>query len=68
MTDESSPILEFYPNQFENDLNGKKQDWEAVVLIPFIQEARLLSAMKDVVQLTPEETHRNSRGSMHCIR
>ncbi len=68
MTNEKSPILEFYPKEFENDLNGKKQDWEAVVLIPFIEEGRLLSAMQEVATLSPEETHRNSRGSMHAIR
>ena len=35
---ESSPIGDFYPVEFEQDLNGKRQDWEAVVLIPFIDE------------------------------
>ena len=33
-----SPIEDFYPPTFETDLNGKKQEWEAVVLIPFIDE------------------------------
>ena len=28
------------------DLNGKQQDWEAVVLIPFMEEERLLAAMQ----------------------
>jgi 5'-3' exoribonuclease 1 len=41
----NSPILDFYPLDFEQDLNGKKQDWEAVVKIPFIDEQRLLKAM-----------------------
>ncbi len=45
MTDSNSPILDFYPTEFEQDLNGKKQDWEAVVKIPFIDEVRLLKAM-----------------------
>ena len=40
-----SPILDFYPKQFETDLNGKKQEWEAVVKIPFLDQARLLRAM-----------------------
>jgi len=46
MTEQSSPILDFYPHDFQLDLNGKKQDWEAVVLIPFIDENRLIEAMK----------------------
>ncbi len=46
MTESSSPIIDFYPTSFETDLNGKKQSWEAVVKIPFIDEQRLLDAMK----------------------
>ena len=38
MVNEDSPILEFYPDTFETDLNGKQHEWEAVVLIPFIDE------------------------------
>ena len=38
MTDATSPIIDFYPENFETDLNGKKADWEAIVLIPFIDE------------------------------
>lgn len=41
----NSPILDFYPTEFEQDLNGKKQDWEAIVKIPFINVERLLKAM-----------------------
>ena len=38
MTNEGSPVLDYYPVNFRTDLNGKQQDWEAVVLIPFIEE------------------------------
>ncbi|KAI9330895.1 XRN 5'-3' exonuclease N-terminus-domain-containing protein [Zopfochytrium polystomum] len=63
MTDLNSPILDFYPRSFEVDLNGKKQDWEAIVLIPFIDEARLISAIKPrEKQLTKEEVLRNTLG------
>ena len=48
MYDPNSPILDFYPLEFELDLNGKKQDWEAIVKIPFINQARLLKAMAGV--------------------
>ncbi|KAJ8021757.1 5'-3' exoribonuclease 1 [Holothuria leucospilota] len=45
MVREDSPIIDFYPQEFEEDLNGKQQAWEAVVKIPFIDEKRLLEAM-----------------------
>ena len=35
---EQSEIIEYYPVNFKTDLNGKQQEWEAVVLIPFIDE------------------------------
>ncbi|KAG0722266.1 5'-3' exoribonuclease 1 [Chionoecetes opilio] len=66
MTNEDSPLVEFYPDAFVTDLNGKQQDWEAVVLIPFIDEKRLLEAMETCEsRLTKEETERNSHGPMY---
>ncbi|OBZ66144.1 5'-3' exoribonuclease 1 [Grifola frondosa] len=54
MYDPNSPILDFYPLEFEQDLNGKKQDWEAIVKIPFIDEKRLLKAMRGVISTSKE--------------
>lgn len=63
MTNPASPIIDFYPRDFELDMNGKKMDWEAVVKIPFIDERRLLAAMgpRDQ-QLSPAEKERNEFG------
>lgn len=44
MKSASSPILEYYPIQFDIDMNGKRNPWEAVVLLPFIDSQRLLEA------------------------
>ena len=63
MVGHSSPIVSFYPKDFETDMNGKKQDWEALVLIPFIDESRLLNAMETVEsQLSRSERKRNNHG------
>lgn len=59
-----SPIADFYPEDFEVDLNGKKNDWEGVVLLPFVDEERLLEAMSSISQteLTAAEKRRNTLG------
>ncbi|KAI0129981.1 XRN 5'-3' exonuclease N-terminus-domain-containing protein [Xylariales sp. AK1849] len=63
MTDPSSSVIDFYPRDFELDMNGKKMEWEAVVKIPFIDEKRLLSAMAPKNELlSPEEKARNDFG------
>jgi len=46
MVNPNSPITDFYPKDFDTDMNGKKADWEAVVKIPFIDEERLIKALK----------------------
>eukprot|EP00178_Gracilaria_changii_P013512 TRINITY_DN381_c0_g1_i11.p1 TRINITY_DN381_c0_g1~~TRINITY_DN381_c0_g1_i11.p1 ORF type:complete len:598 (+),score=74.27 TRINITY_DN381_c0_g1_i11:104-1897(+) len=48
MTSAASPIRDFYPESFETDMNGKRNDWEAVVLLPFVDEERLVSALRSV--------------------
>lgn len=64
MTDEHSPIIDFYPHEVDIDLNGKTASWEAVVLLSFVDENRLLAALKPIeAKLTPEETQRNSYGT-----
>jgi 5'-3' exoribonuclease 2 len=63
MTDEDSDIIDFYPEDFDLDLNGKKQSWKAVVLLPFIDERRLLDAMGTIYPLLSVEEHaRNALG------
>lgn len=63
MTDANSPIIDFYPRDFELDMNGKKMEWEAVVKIPFIEEKRLLEAMATKNELlSDDEKARNDFG------
>ena len=66
MTDPNSPIADFYPDSFEVDLEGKRADWEGVVLISFIDEQRLLAAAKSVPagQLSADERSRNMLGDI----
>ncbi|KAJ6155482.1 hypothetical protein N7470_006048 [Penicillium chermesinum] len=64
MTSPESPIIDFYPRDFDLDMNGKKMEWEAVVKIPFIDEKRLLDALKTKENLlSPQEKARNDFGA-----
>lgn len=65
LTDESSPISDFYPRSFTVDMNGKRWPWEAVVLLPFIDSKRLIDASRTLVpndMLSEEERERNMIG------
>lgn len=63
MTDEDSDIVDFYPEDFHVDLNGKKFAWQGVAILPFIDEKRLLKAMATRYPLlTPDEHRRNEPG------
>ncbi|GME69396.1 unnamed protein product [[Candida] boidinii] len=64
MTDPNSPILDFYPDDCPIDLNGKRNAWEAIVLLSFVDVDKLLEAMKPYNELlTPEEKLVNSYGT-----
>ncbi|XP_053737579.1 5'-3' exoribonuclease 2 [Synchiropus splendidus] len=64
MSREDSSIIDFYPDDFAIDLNGKKYAWQGVALLPFVDERRLRAALAEVYpDLTPEEVQRNSLGS-----
>jgi 5'-3' exoribonuclease 2 len=45
MSDPESPIIDFYPKDVPVDPNGKAMPWLWVVLLPFIEEERLLAAL-----------------------
>lgn len=63
MTDPASPILHFFPTTFSSDMNGKKNSWEAVVKIPFIEADLLLATLQARYGMLSEaERMRNAFG------
>ncbi|KAJ9516840.1 hypothetical protein QJQ45_027260, partial [Haematococcus lacustris] len=66
MTNPASPIIDFYPTQFEIDSEGKRAAWEGVVKVPFVDEERLLAAARSVgpSQLSSDELARNELGGI----
>ncbi|KAG9510478.1 5'-3' exoribonuclease 1, partial [Fragariocoptes setiger] len=58
-----SPLAQYFPSEVEYDLNGKQNDWEAVVLTPFIDEGALINSTKVYnFFLSPEERGKNVHG------
>ncbi|XP_032671869.1 5'-3' exoribonuclease 2 homolog [Odontomachus brunneus] len=63
MSDPKSQIIDFYPEDFKIDLNGKKFAWQGVALLPFVDEQRLFKALAPYYEsLTEAEKKRNVRG------
>ncbi|CVL05907.1 related to dna exoribonuclease Dhp1p [Fusarium mangiferae] len=63
MLNPESNIIDFYPEDFEIDLNGKKMAWQGVALLPFIEMPRLLAAVQaKYPQLSAADSARNEMG------
>ena len=63
-----SPLLPFYPPDFTVDPNGKKNSWEAVVQIPFLNEQVLVDSVCKIDhmnELRKTERLRNIPGMQH---
>ena len=61
MVHPASPIIDFYPTDFADDLNGKKHAWQAIALLPFIDAARLRATVAPLrATLTDEEKSRDA--------
>ncbi len=64
MTSDESEIIDFYPPEFQIDMNGKKMAWQGVALLPFIDQKRLLDALAGPYkELTDDEHRRNAFGN-----
>ncbi|KAM3162178.1 5'-3' exoribonuclease [Lachancea thermotolerans] len=62
MSEPDSEIIDFYPEEFPIDMNGKKMSWQGIALLPFIDEKRLLRVVRDQYErLSSEEKARNVR-------
>ena len=72
----SSPLIEFYPNEFTTDPNGKRMAWEAIVQVPFIDGELLLNTVDQILEkdkedkkiLSPSERRRNRPGKIHYFK
>ncbi|EEF38596.1 5'-_3' exoribonuclease, putative [Ricinus communis] len=60
MIDERSSIIDFYPAEFQIDIDGKRFMWQGICKLPFIDEERLLAETKKMEkELTRKEADKN---------
>ncbi|XP_063900159.1 5'-3' exoribonuclease 2-like [Zophobas morio] len=63
MLNPDSSIIDYYPTEFRVDMNGKRYAWMGVAILPFIEQEKLLNALKPVYNdLTEEQRERNEKG------
>jgi len=75
MLNPASPLISYYPADFTSDPNGKRQPWEAVVQIPFIDGQELLGTVERLLEkdeetgtlFTAAERRRNRPGKNHVF-
>jgi len=74
MLEPSSPLAQYYPKDFDSDPNGKRQPWEAIVKIPFIDGDQLLETVNSILEadekaelLSTAERRRNLKGTSHTF-
>jgi 5'-3' exonuclease len=67
MVNARSPIRDFYPEEFQIDIDGVRVPWGGVTIIPFVDEKLLVSTIDAVISrqgtMTEKERRRNSQGT-----
>ena len=66
MTAPHSPLAPFFPSELKVDFEGKRNDWEGVVLLPFLDEALLKQCIASVPRdkLSAAQIQRNEPGPL----
>lgn len=63
LTDNSSPLKEYCPNEFKIDLSGKRKEWEGIVILPTVNfELVRTCYMKMLNKVDPIDMKRNVTG------
>lgn len=65
LLEDDSPIKEYYPDEFEVDLSGKRRAWEGIPILPDIDVRRVLKEYNcRFNEISEKDKHRNRRGKV----
>ena len=63
ITDENSPLKEYYPSNFKVDLSGKKNEWEGIVILPILNYENIkLEYFNSIENVRKQDLKRNIIG------
>lgn len=69
ISEEKSPISKYYPKQFEVDLEGKRNEWEAIALLPIVDVNEVKNAYNQVIKSVEEaDSKRNIIGFSYIYK
>ncbi|XP_057807428.1 5'-3' exoribonuclease 3-like isoform X2 [Salvia miltiorrhiza] len=67
MVDKESKIIDFYPTEFEMDVDGKRFLWQGLCKLPLIDEARLLPETRKAEELLKDEERIRNEETPHQL-
>jgi len=69
LTDKSSRLNKFCPEDFEIDLSGKKNEWQGIVILPIVDFNIVVEEYNKVIdKVNPRELKRNVIGKTICYK
>jgi 5'-3' exonuclease len=66
MTSPDSPLIGYYPDNFEVDYEGKFKEYQGIAILPFVNYEIVSKAFKDVQ--TNNLYHKNILGSEYTFK
>ena len=69
LLEEKSPVKQYYPTYFEIDLEGKRNDWEGIAILPFIDLANIQNRYRNLLdKISPGFLKRNITGKTYMYK
>ena len=66
LTNENSPIIEYYPKEFRVDLSGKRKEWEGRVILPILDQSKVEESYNKLIdKVSQKDLKRNIYGKTY---